>query len=82
MGLIVYLIHFLPINDGFALILQVLIGATFYLVVSYVVKFEPFVYLICMVNEKVHNKKIKYVLSVLHLDVGGNASKALKNKEE
>lgn len=65
MGVIVYLIHFLPIHDGFALILQVLIGAIFYLVVSCIVRFEPFVYLICMVMEKVHNKKIKYVLSKL-----------------
>lgn len=62
---IVYMIHFLPIQDGLALVLQVLVGMIFYLAVSYMVQLEPFVYLICMVKEKIHNQKLKRVISKL-----------------
>lgn len=65
MGGIVYSIHFLPINDEFALVLQVVIGVAFYLVVSYAVQLEPFVYLIHMVKGKFPNQKINRILSKL-----------------
>lgn len=63
MGGLVYLIHFLPIHKGFVLVLQIVIGMSFYLVVSYTVQFKPFVYLIQMVKEKFHNQKANKVLS-------------------
>ena len=44
MGGLVYLIHFLPIHKGFVLVLQIVIGMSFYLVVSYTVQFKPFGY--------------------------------------
>lgn len=65
MGGIVYLIHFLPIQDVIALILQVVIGAVFYLFASYVLQFEPFIYLINMVSEKSNNDKLNRILSKL-----------------
>lgn len=55
MGVIVYIVHFLPIYKGLALILQVVIGAAFYFAASYVLQFEPFVYLVGMLKEKLNN---------------------------
>lgn len=63
MGVIVYVVHFLPIHKGLALILQVLIGAIFYFAVSYVLQFEPFVYLVGMLKEKFNNPKMNRILS-------------------
>ena len=54
MGGFVYLLHFLPLHEGIVLIIQIVIGAAFYLLVSYAIKFEPFIYLIKMVREKFH----------------------------
>ena len=54
MGGFVYLLHFLPLHEGLVLIIQIVIGAAFYLLVSYAIKFEPFIYLIKMVREKFH----------------------------
>ena len=51
MGVIVYIVHFLPIHKGLVLILQVVIGAAFYLAVSYVLQFEPFIYLVGIQTE-------------------------------
>lgn len=65
MGVIVYIVHFLPIHKGLVLILQVVIGAAFYLAVSYVLQFEPFIYLVGMLKEKFNNPKINLVLSKL-----------------
>ena len=48
------LLHFLPLHEGLVLIIQIVIGAAFYLLVSYAIKFEPFIYLIKMVREKFH----------------------------
>ena len=65
MGVIVYIVHFLPIYKGLALILQVVIGAAFYFAASYVLQFEPFVYLVGMLKEKVNNPKMNWILSKL-----------------
>lgn len=65
MGVIVYIVHFLPIHKGVVLILQVVIGAAFYLAVSYVLQFEPFIYLVGILKEKFNNPKINLVLSKL-----------------
>lgn len=65
MGVIVYIVHFLPIHKGLALILQVVIGAVFYFVASYVLQFEPFVYLVGMLKEKFNNPKVNLILSKL-----------------
>lgn len=65
MGVIVYTVHFLPINKGLVLIFQVVIGAVFYLATSYVLQFEPFIYLIEMIKEKFNNPKINMILSKL-----------------
>lgn len=65
MGVIVYIVHFLPIHKGQALILQVVIGAVFYFAASYVLQFEPFVYLVGMLKEKFNNPKVNWILSKL-----------------
>ena len=65
MGVIVYIVHFLPIYNGLALILQVVIGAAFYFAASYVLQFEPFVYLVGMLKEKLNNPKMNWILSKL-----------------
>lgn len=65
MGVIVYIVHFLPIYKGLALILQVVIGAVFYFAASYVLQFEPFVYLVGMLKEKLNNPKMNWILSKL-----------------
>ena len=65
MGVIVYIVHFLPIHKGLVLILQVVIGAGFYLAVSYVLQFEPFIYMVGMLKEKFNNPKINLLLSKL-----------------
>lgn len=65
MGVIVYIVHFLPIHKGLALILQVVIGAVFYFAASYVLQFEPFVYLVGMLKEKFNNPKVNLILSKL-----------------
>ena len=54
MGGFMYLLHFLPLHEGLVLIIQIVIGAAFYLLVSYAIKFEPFIYLIKMVRGKFH----------------------------
>ena len=64
-GVIVYIVHFLPIYKGLALILQVVIGAAFYFAASYVLQFEPFVYLVGMLKEKLNNPKMNWILSKL-----------------
>lgn len=58
MGVIVYIIRFLPIHKGLTLILQVAIGAVFYLMASYVLQFEPYIYLVGMLKEKLNNSKM------------------------
>lgn len=65
MGVIVYIVHFLPIYKGLTLILQVVIGAVFYFAASYVLQFEPFVYLVGMLKEKLNNPKMNWILSKL-----------------
>lgn len=62
MGIIVYIVHFLPMHKGLVLILQVVVGAAVYLVVSYVLQFEPFIYLVGMLREKFNNPKINWIL--------------------
>lgn len=65
MGVIVYIVHFLPVHKGLVLVLQVVIGAVFYLVTSYVLQFEPFIYLVGMLKEKFDNTKLNLILSKL-----------------
>lgn len=62
MGVLTYMIQFLPINNLLALILQVLFGAAFYLLGSYAVQSEPFVYLVGMIFEKIPNETLKNIL--------------------
>lgn len=56
MGAIVYMIQFLSVPKGVALILQIFGGAGFYLLVSYILHFEPFIYLMKMVKERIVSK--------------------------
>ena len=65
MGVIVYIVQFLARYNGRALILQVVIGAAFYFAASYVLQFEPFVYLVGMLKEKLNNPKMNWILSKL-----------------
>lgn len=52
MGIIVYCIGLLKLNAGFLLIAQIAIGAIYYILVSYILHFEPFEYIVKMVVEK------------------------------
>lgn len=65
MGVIVYIVHFLPVHKWLALVLQVVIGVAFYLVTSYVLQFEPFIYLVGVLKEKFDNIKMNLILSKL-----------------
>ena len=44
------------------LVLQVIVGAVFYVTVSYLTQMDSFVYLIKMLTEKSHNVKMKKIL--------------------
>lgn len=63
MGMLVYCIHFIPLGDGIILVFQILFGIVFYLLASYALQLEPFVYLVGMLCEKIHNPKLKVTLS-------------------
>ena len=52
MGVIVYLVGKINVNVVAVLILQVVVGAGYYLVMSYILHFEPFLYLVKMLKEK------------------------------
>lgn len=52
MGAIVYLVGKINVNVVAVLILQVVVGAGYYLVMSYILHFEPFLYLVKMLKEK------------------------------
>lgn len=65
MGGLVYLIHLLPISESIILTLQIVFGAFFYLLVSYLLQIEPFLYLVKMIQEKTHNKKILRITSFM-----------------
>lgn len=62
MGILVNLIRYVPINDGLTLVLQVIVGAVFYVTVSYLTQMDSFVYLIKMLIEKLGNAKMKKIL--------------------
>lgn len=52
MGIIVYCVGLLKLKAGFLLIAQIVIGAIYYILVSYILHFEPFEYILKMVVEK------------------------------
>ena len=52
MGAIVYLVGKINVNVVAVLILQVVVGAGYYMVMSYILHFEPFLYLVKMLKEK------------------------------
>ena len=63
MGALVYFLHFLSLNPLLTLGLQVAVGAAFYLAVSIAIQFEPFVYLVQMLQEKFRNARMNRILS-------------------
>lgn len=63
MGGLVYLIQLLPINNLLVLVLQVAFGAGFYILASYVMQLEQFVYLVNMLRERCKNEDIQKILS-------------------
>jgi hypothetical protein len=48
-----------------ALIIQIVVGAVFYLTVSYLLQLDSFVYLVKMLEEKIHSNKIRKKLERL-----------------
>ena len=52
MGIIVYCVGLLELKTFFLLIAQIVIGAIYYILVSYILHFEPFEYILKMVVEK------------------------------
>lgn len=65
MGMLVYLIRFALVKDSVALIIQIVVGAVFYLTVSYLLQLDSFVYLVKMLEEKIHSNKIRKKLERL-----------------
>lgn len=65
MGILVYLISFVPVKDSVVLIIQIVVGAVFYLVASYLLQLDSFVYLVKMLEEKIHSNKIRRTLERL-----------------
>ena len=63
MGALVYFLHFLSLNPLLTLGLQVAVGAAFYLAVSIAIQFEPFVYLVQMLQEKFRSARMNRILS-------------------
>ena len=62
MGLLTYCIHFLPMGNLLTLIVQVLFGVAFYILTSWLLQPEPFVYLIHMLCERMPNNAVKRIL--------------------
>lgn len=62
MGVLVYLIQYIPLNDCGIFIIQIIVGAVFYIGVSCLLHIDSFVYLIRMLEEKTHNKEIQKIL--------------------
>lgn len=50
MGLCVYIIGYIPLNDGATLIIQIIVGAAIYIGISAILKLEEFEYLIGMIK--------------------------------
>ena len=50
MGLCVYIIGYIPLNDGATLIIQIIVGAAIYIGMSAVLKLEEFEYLSGMIK--------------------------------
>lgn len=50
MGLCVYIIGYIPLNDGATLIIQIIVGAAIYIGMSVILKLEEFEYLIGMIK--------------------------------
>lgn len=63
MGILTYLIHFLPAHDLLTMILQIFFGCLFYLAASWLLQPEPYVYLIQMIGKKIQSEKMQNVLS-------------------
>ena len=62
MGLLAYMIQYLPLGDLFALVLQILFGILFYVLGSCILQLEPFVYLVRMLGEKIPGNTVKGIL--------------------
>lgn len=56
---IVYLMNYIKINIYLLLVLQLIIGATVYIVISYITKNESLNYIINIIKEKIYTKKNK-----------------------
>lgn len=63
MGVLAYLVGFISLPKGIVLIMQIAVGAVFYVAASYLFQLEPYVYVISMLKEKNHNPKINGILS-------------------
>lgn len=59
MMVIVYLMNYIDINIYLLLVLQLIIGATVYIVISYITKNESLNYIINIMKEKLYTKKRK-----------------------
>lgn len=55
MGVVVYCMKLLQLNSGLLLLTQIVIGATYYILLSYILHFEPFEYIAVMLCEKIRN---------------------------
>lgn len=57
MGLCVYIIGYIPLNDGATLIIQIIVGAAIYIGMSAILKLEEFEYLIGMIKSFRNDKE-------------------------
>lgn len=65
MGITAYFVGFIGLHKGIVLVLQIAAGAAFYVTASYLLQLEPYVYLIGMLKEKIHNPRINRILSAM-----------------
>ena len=65
MGIIVYSLHFLPINRVLVLVIQVFVGVTIYILLSFLLQIESFLYLIRIFEDKITDKRMKNLLHKL-----------------
>jgi len=68
MGACTYLLQFLFRNYLLALVIQILFGVAFYIVVSWAIQLEPFVYLVNLLYDKMPNR-IKILLNIVRSEV-------------
>ena len=62
MGIVVNILGKISINNLLLLIIQIIVGAVFYIGLSAILHFEPLMYLVKMVEERIKSHKVKKIV--------------------